>query len=213
MGERHNDTFSMPLPLKRVETFNGFDQNGKEKGCVKKKSATDLTAVESATNEQQQQTSWSTQTPPVLQLNGDQQAMGLELVHTVSTLLCLLSSQATAFESLRNDFLAEIKASRSGTSLSSAPFGSGPATLAKFQHKASHNQRLEELRNLQDCLSKEKAEWSRERTMQEEHISEQRKQLLKLEEQVRIENTDIQQQRENLYQKFTEHPSEVKEFS
>jgi hypothetical protein len=51
MGERHNDTFSMPLPLKRVETFNGFDQNGKEKGCVKKKSATDLTAVESATNE------------------------------------------------------------------------------------------------------------------------------------------------------------------
>ena len=49
--------------------------------------------------------------------------------------------------------------------------------------------------------------------MQEEHISEQRKQLLKLEEQVRIENTDIQQQRENLYQKFTEQPSEVKEFS
>ncbi len=26
---------------------------------------------------------------------------------------------------------------------------------------------------LQDCLSKEKAEWSRERTMQQEHISEQ----------------------------------------
>lgn len=38
--------------------------------------------------------------------------------------------------------------------------------------------------------------------MQEEHISEQRKQLLKLQEQVRIENTDIQQQRENLYQKL-----------
>ena len=89
------------------------------------------------------------QIPPVLQLNGEQQAIGLELVHNVSTLLCLLSSQATAFESLRSDFLAEIKASRSGTALSSAPFGSGPAGLAKFQHKASHNQRLEELRNLQ----------------------------------------------------------------
>lgn len=38
--------------------------------------------------------------------------------------------------------------------------------------------------------------------MQEEHISEQRKQLIKLQEQVRIENTDIQQQRENLYQKL-----------
>ncbi|XP_046439532.1 A-kinase anchor protein 13-like isoform X4 [Daphnia pulex] len=204
VGERHSDTFSMPLLPKRAETFGGFDQNGKEKGCVKKKSATDLTAVESTTTttNEQQPASWSAQTPPVLQLNGDQQAMGLELVHNVSTLLCLLSSQATAFESLRNDFLAEIKASRSGTALTSAPFGSSSATLAKFQHKASHNQRLEELRNLQDRLSKEKAEWSRERTMQEEHISEQRKQLLKLQEQVRIENTDIQQQRENLYQKL-----------
>jgi A-kinase anchor protein 13 len=57
--------------------------------------------------------------------------------------------------------------------------------LAKFQH----NQLLEELRNLQDRLSKEKAEW----TVQEEHISEQRKQLLKLKKQFRIENTDIQQ--------------------
>ena len=69
------------------------------------------------------------------------------------------------------------------TFLFSAPFGSGPATLAKFQH----NQLLEELRNLQDRLSKEKAEWA----MQEEQISEQRKQLLKLQEQVRIENTNI----------------------
>ncbi|KAI9556440.1 hypothetical protein GHT06_016228 [Daphnia sinensis] len=202
VGERHSDTFSMPLLPKRAETFGGFDQNGKEKGCVKKKSATDLTAVEMGGEQQQQLTSWSSQIPPVLQLNGEQQAMGLELVHNVSTLLCLLSSQATAFESLRSDFLAEIKASRSGAALSSAPFGSGPATLAKFQHKASHNQRLEELRNLQDRLSKEKAEWSRERAMQEEHLSEQRKQLLKLQEQVRIENTDIQQQRENLYQKL-----------
>lgn len=197
-------------------------------GCVKKKSATDLTAGEG-------DPAVVSQTPPVLQLNGEQQAIGLELVHNVSTLMCLLSSQATAFESLRSDFLAEVnKASRSGAAAfgsSSAPFGTGPAGLAKFQHKASHNQRLEELRNLQvrdnspsflpsfslnkrliensqffvqnqDRLSKEKAEWARERAMQEEHISEQRKQLLKLQEQVRVENTDIQQQRENLYQKL-----------
>lgn len=38
--------------------------------------------------------------------------------------------------------------------------------------------------------------------MQEEQISEQRKQLLKLQEQVRVEHTDVQQQRENLYQKL-----------
>ena len=49
VGERHSDTFSMPLLPKRAKTFGKFDQNGKEKGCVKKKSATDLTAVVSAT--------------------------------------------------------------------------------------------------------------------------------------------------------------------
>jgi hypothetical protein len=38
--------------------------------------------------------------------------------------------------------------------------------------------------------------------MQEEHISEQRKQLLKFQEQFRIENMDIQQLKENLYQKL-----------
>jgi hypothetical protein len=53
----------------------------------------------------------------------------------------------------RNVFLAEIKASSSETFLFSAPFGSGPATLAKFQY----NQRLEELRNLLNRLSKEKS--------------------------------------------------------
>ena len=38
---------------------------------------------------------------------------------------------------------------------------------------------------LQDRLSKEKAEWQRERAMQEEQINEQKKQLLKLQEQVK----------------------------
>jgi len=144
----------------------------------------------------------SSQIPPVLQLNGEQQAAGLELVHNVSSLLCLLSSQATDLEASRAQFQAEVKANRSGLAFSAAPVGSGPAVLAKFQHKASHNQRLEELRNLQDRLSKEKAEWQRERAMQEEQLGEQRKQLLKLQEQVRMENTDVQQQRENLYQKL-----------
>lgn len=51
-------------------------------------------------------------------------------------------------------------------------------------------------------MSKEKAEWQRERAVQEEQLSEQRKQLLKLQEQVRSENADVQQQRENLYQKL-----------
>ena len=33
VGERHSDTFSLPLLPKRAETFGGFDaQNGKDKG-------------------------------------------------------------------------------------------------------------------------------------------------------------------------------------
>ena len=86
--------------------------------------------------------------PPVLQLNGEQQVMGLELVHHVSSLLCLMSSQATAFETLRSEFLAEVKANRSSWGAAQSTGGGAPG-LAKFQHKASHNQRLEELRNLQ----------------------------------------------------------------
>ena len=54
----------------------------------------------------------------------------------------------------------------------------------------------------QDRLTKEKAEWQRERLMQEEQINEQRKQLAKLQDKVRLENADVQQQRENLYQKL-----------
>lgn len=197
VGERHSDTFSLPLLPKRAETFGGFDA---QNGAVKKKSSTELNVVEN--DPSVIPVVASSQIPPVLQLNGEQQAAGLELVHNVSSLLCLLSSQATDLEASRAQFQAEVKANRSGLAFSAAPVGSGPAVLAKFQHKASHNQRLEELRNLQDRLSKEKAEWQRERAMQEEQLGEQRKQLLKLQEQVRVENTDVQQQRENLYQKL-----------
>jgi hypothetical protein len=89
---------------------------------------------------------------PVLQMNGEQQVMGLELTHHISSLLCLLSTQATALETLRSDLLAEIRAACSNAALSHQ-VSSGPAGLAKFQHKASHNQRLEELRNLQVNLN------------------------------------------------------------
>ena len=160
VGERHSVTFSLPLLPKRAETFGGFDHSA-------------ASAASAA----------SAQAAPVLQLSGEQQTTGLELVHHVSSLLCLMSSQSTAFEALRCQLLAEVKAA-SGRAGSAAPPAAGSGGLAKFQHKASHNQRLEELRNLQDRLSKEKAEWQRERAHQEEQITDQRKQLLKLQEQV-----------------------------
>jgi len=178
VGERQSVTFSLPLLPKRAETFGGFDHSAPAQNGVKtgKKSAAEINS------ELGDSTSSLHSSAAVLQLNGDQQAVGLELVHHVSSLLCLMSSQSTAFETLRAEFLAQVRATRSGSAV--PPPGLGPAGMAKFQQKASHNQRLEELRNLQDRLSKEKAEWQRERVQQEEHINEQRKQLLKLQEQV-----------------------------
>lgn len=147
-GERHSDTFSTPALPKRAETFGGFDQNGKDKGVVKKKSPQDASTDCSPNQSSEQLVVPAVSAPPVLQLNGEQQTAGLELVHNVSSVLSLMTSQATAFEALRAEFMAEMKASRSGMSGSTFSVA-GPAGMAKFQHKASHNQRLEELRNLQ----------------------------------------------------------------
>ncbi len=139
VGERQSDTFALPSLPKRAETFGGFDSSlSCTDGAIKKRSSEELSSVDPAAG------------PVVLQLNGEQQATGLELVHNVSSLISLLSSQATAFESLRADFLTEVKALKSinPAGSSSVPFA-GVSGLGKFQHKASHNQRLEELRNLQ----------------------------------------------------------------
>ncbi len=137
VGERQSDTFALPSLPKRAETFGGFDSNlSCTDGAIKKRSSEEINKVVDPAA-----------APVVLQLNGEQQATGLELVHNVSSLISLLSSQATAFESLRADFMTEVKALKSinPAGPSSVPF----AGLGKFQHKASHNQRLEELRNLQ----------------------------------------------------------------
>lgn len=87
-------------------------------------------------------------TPAILQLNGEQQSVGLEVMHNVSTLLCLLSTQATSLEALRSEILSEIRTAF-GAASSGCQSSSGQGGVAKSQHKASHNQRLEELRNLQ----------------------------------------------------------------
>ena len=84
---------------------------------------------------------------PLLQLNVEQQTAGLQLTHHVSSLLCLLSTQATALESVRSDLMTEIRAA---SSLGAAPMTSGgQAAAGKSQQRNSHNHRLEELRNLQ----------------------------------------------------------------
>lgn len=65
-----------------------------------------------------------------------------------------------------------------------------------------HNQQLEELRNLQDKLSVEKAAWAATREAEAKELEEKRAELLRLQEQIRAEQTDITQQREQLYRKM-----------
>ncbi|KAF4519313.1 hypothetical protein B566_EDAN005253, partial [Ephemera danica] len=65
-----------------------------------------------------------------------------------------------------------------------------------------HNQQLEELRNLQDRLTHEKEAWNREKENEEKDIEERRVELLRLQEQIRTEQADIIQQREQLYRRM-----------
>ncbi|PNF36462.1 hypothetical protein B7P43_G15864, partial [Cryptotermes secundus] len=65
-----------------------------------------------------------------------------------------------------------------------------------------HNQQLEELRNLQDRLTHEKEAWQREKDAEERYIEEKKAELQRLQEQVRAEQNDVTQQREQLYRKL-----------
>lgn len=68
--------------------------------------------------------------------------------------------------------------------------------------KYKHNQQLEELRNLQNELSVEKTVWAATRDQEARELEEKRAELLRLQEQIRAEQTDITQQREQLYRKM-----------
>lgn len=65
-----------------------------------------------------------------------------------------------------------------------------------------HNQQLEELRNLQDKLSVEKTAWAATRDAEAKELEEKRVELVRLQEQIRAEQSDITQQREQLYRKM-----------
>lgn len=65
-----------------------------------------------------------------------------------------------------------------------------------------HNQQLEELRNLQDKLSVEKTAWAATRDAEAKELEEKRAELVRLQEQIRAEQSDITQQREQLYRKM-----------
>lgn len=66
----------------------------------------------------------------------------------------------------------------------------------------THNDQLEELRNLQDKLQEEKTVWMRQREQQEQELNENKMAMEKLQEQLNLQQDDIKQQREQLYRKM-----------
>lgn len=121
--------------------------------------------------------------PALLSLGREQQYAAVHLSHYVYTLLCIISQLMTTNESLYAQLMS----------------GKGGGDGGK-QYR--HNQQLEELRNLQDKLSVEKTTWAAKRDQESKELEEKRAEFIKLQEQVRSEQRDITQQREQLYRRM-----------
>ncbi|XP_022175854.1 rho guanine nucleotide exchange factor 18 isoform X2 [Myzus persicae] len=144
----------------------------------------------------------SSEFPTLLALGKEQQATAMELTHHIYTLSSIISQQMTSIDSLQ----AELAAYKSqnlleGPALNSSNMSSS-AYLKYKRPVYSHNHQLEELRNLQDKLTHEKESWIRERDSEMKDLEEKREEFLRLQEQVRLEQNDVTQQREQLYLKL-----------
>ncbi|XP_018579324.1 rho guanine nucleotide exchange factor 18 isoform X1 [Anoplophora glabripennis] len=228
-GEHQSDTYVSPILPKRAETFGGFDNcnPGPLKLLGKKLSTSstpagtpDLDNIKPGdsrlferlpyrncvisggplTNgntvnvnseiqnqpqhhvQQSQQLGAAPDGPALLTLGREQQYAAIQLSHYVYTLLCIISQLMTTNESLQ----AQITTLRGG------------ADSKQYRH----NQQLEELRNFQDRLSGEKAAWAATRDQEVKELEEKKAELLRLQEQIRAEQNDITQQREQLYRKM-----------
>lgn len=99
--------------------------------------------------------------PALLSLGKEQQYAAVQLSHYVYTLLCIISQLMTSNESMQ----AQMMTMKGG--------GDG-------SKQYRHNQQLEELRNLQDRFSGEKAAWAMTRDQEAKDLDEKRTELLKL---------------------------------
>ncbi|XP_026811955.1 rho guanine nucleotide exchange factor 18 isoform X3 [Rhopalosiphum maidis] len=144
----------------------------------------------------------SSEFPTLLALGKEQQATAMELTHHIYTLSSIISQQMTNIDSLQ----AELAAYKSQNLLEDPTLNSSNMNSSVWLKDKRpiyrHNHQLEELRNLQDKLTHEKESWIRERDSEMKDLEEKREQLLRLQEQVRLEQTDVTQQREQLYLKL-----------
>lgn len=114
-------------------------------------------------------------------ISKDDNLILLQITHNLHTLLCIISQQMTAIHSLQ---------------LQLALYRDNTRTTY------THNDQLEELRNLQDKLQEEKMNWMRQKEQQDQELNEKKLALEQLQTQIKAEQNDIRQQREQLYRKM-----------
>ncbi|XP_038121718.1 rho guanine nucleotide exchange factor 18 isoform X7 [Culex quinquefasciatus] len=209
VGERQSEVYISPTLPKRAETFGGFDERrSKQQQCITNSSRDAVLSTLSAgyfTNRESYEKRESNasemeggppfspgplshapmklMTPDILTTEQakDNSFAALHVSHHLHTLLCIISQQMTTIQSLQHQLNS---------------FRENPKNMYR------HNDQLEELRNLQDKLQEEKTAWQKQKETEERELDEQRLSQKTLQEQIRAEQEDIKQQREQLYRKM-----------
>jgi hypothetical protein len=193
VGERQSEVYISPTLPKRAETFGGFDErrNIKQAYIPLTRDAVLSTLSpgyfsnrdhnekrESTTSDLDTMSNATDATPEQLK---DNNYAALQVSHNLHTLLCIISQQMTTIQSLQSQL---------------NNYRENPKTPYR------HNDQLEELRNLQDRLQEEKTVWLKHKEQQERDLEEEKKKQKALQVQIKKEQQDIQEQREQLYRKM-----------
>ncbi|KAH0956661.1 hypothetical protein HN011_006687 [Eciton burchellii] len=187
-GERHSEAY-VPAALcvpRRAETFAGFDHN-KERYPSRDSNALHTVAPVPKLGEPSKESSPDEkESQEGLETNKDQQWAAIRLSHHVYTLLCIINNQMTTIDSLQ----AQLVACKEGSIGKSS------------NNRPNPNRQLEELRNLQDQLCREKAAFRATSQQEKTQLEEERTELARQREQLAAEQRDVTQQRDQLYRRL-----------
>ncbi|XP_058807396.1 A-kinase anchor protein 13 isoform X2 [Phymastichus coffea] len=187
-GERHSDAYvppSLAVP-RRAETFAGFDHNKERYPCrdsmplnslaMSTKSKSDEVTVGEAAGETKDEDETDQKEKHDIQV---------QLTHNVHTLIDIINSQNTIIENMR----AQLSGIKDGN-------------ISKLNHRPNSTHQLEELRNLQDQLSRERAEFRAHQQQERTRMDEERAELKRLRANLANDQEDVANQREQLYRKL-----------
>uniref|UniRef100_A0A336K2W3 CSON008438 protein n=1 Tax=Culicoides sonorensis TaxID=179676 RepID=A0A336K2W3_CULSO len=190
VGERQSELYVSPTLPKRAETFGGFDERRSRlsrDAVLTNISSNPYQPILARSDHDSVLDSYSLSSARTsndtinTEMIKDQNYAALQVSHHLHTLLCIISQQMTTIQSLQSQLLV---------------YRENPKSIYR------HNDQLEELRNLQDKLTEEKAEWLKQRDEQQRDLEEQRQQQKQLQEQLKKDQEDIKEQREQLFRKM-----------